>query len=273
MRNKVLIFLCFLLFSNCCLVNAQRTKDLTGKVTANGEDVTGVVVKNITTENATITNDEGLFEIPVHLNDTLIFLAVQYKNKVLPVASEIFNTDFVTVPLVDFVNELDEVVVSPYNLSGAIDKDIQNLTLEKDVSAEALGLPNANVKIITQSERKLQEASKMSVTGGGGFGGAGGAFSINPIINAITGRTKMLKKRVAVDKKYTQTQAAQASFEVIFFTQTLKIPEGNIDDFMYYCEVDTAFQKTIETGDQLKLWEFLRVKSSEYRKNNSLSEK
>jgi hypothetical protein len=268
MRNKVLIFLCFLLFSNCCLVNAQRTKDLTGKVTANGEDVTGVVVKNITTENATITNDEGLFEIPVHLNDTLIFLAVQYKNKVLPVASEIFNTDFVTVPLVDFVNELDEVVVSPYNLSGAIDKDIQNLTLEKDVSAEALGLPNSNVKIITQSERKLQEASKGMYSLKAPL-----AVNINPIINAITGRTKMLKKRVAVDKKYTQTQAAQASFEVIFFTQTLKIPEGNIDDFMYYCEVDTAFQKTIETGDQLKLWEFLRVKSLEYRKNNSLSEK
>ncbi len=247
-------------------LHAQQIKDFQGKVVAQGKDVTGVVVRNINSQKATITDENGDFEIPVKQNDTLIFLAVQFKNKIIPITSEIFKTNFITVPLEEFVNELDEVVVSPYNLSGDIDKDIENLKLEKDVSAETLALPNANKRIVTQSERKLQQATSTQTTGAG-------IVALTPILNAITGRTKMLKKRLAIDKKYGQTQTTQESFELLFFTQTLRIPKEKIHDFMYYCEVDSTFEGIVETNDQLKMWEFLRMKSLEYRHNNGLYEK
>ena len=168
------------------------------------------------------------------------------------------------------MNELKEVVVTPYNLTGDLTKDIDRVTLEKDVSAEALNLPNAHRRIPTQSERKLQEASSMSMTAGGGLGGAGGGMSLNPIINAITGRTKMLKNRVKVDKTYAQTQQVQGFYADSLFVSTLKIPMDRIEDFMYFCEVDEAFQTAVELGDKLQILDIMIQKSRAYRESNNL---
>ncbi|NNL09713.1 MAG: hypothetical protein HKP38_10865, partial [Croceitalea sp.] len=135
----------------------------------------------------------------------------------------------------------------------------------KDVSAEALGLPNAQQKIPTQSERKLQQATY-------GKFNLGMILSppLDPIINAITGRTKMLKNRVKVDGAYARTQRVQNFYTDSIFMADLKIPIEKIEDFMYFCEVDNAFQKTVDTHDKLKIWEFLVQKSRLYRENNNL---
>lgn len=241
------------------LTIAQNTKQLKGKVVAKDRDVTGVVVQNTTNEKATITDVDGSFTIQVALNDTLVFSAVQFKRKVIPITPSFFNATFLTIPLEEFVNELDEVVVQPFNLSGRLGSDVTGLKLEKDVSAEALGLPNAHVRVVTQSERKLYEATS-----------GGGLIPLNPILNAITGRTKMLKNRVKVDAKYARTQRVQDFYVDSIFKSDLKIPYEKINDFMYFCEVDSVFQATVDTHDQLKIWEFLVQKSVIYRENNDL---
>ncbi|WP_350287955.1 carboxypeptidase-like regulatory domain-containing protein [uncultured Croceitalea sp.] len=232
---------------------------------AKDKDVTGVTIQNISTKRATITDLDGNFSIEVKLNDTLVFSAVQFKRKVLPISKALMETPFITVPLEEFVNELREVVVQPFDLSGNLDTDVTGLQLSKDVSAEALGLPNAHSKIPTQSERKLQQATY-------------GKFNLgmiltpplDPIINAITGRTKMLKKRVKTDQTYARTRRVQDFYVDSLFVSELKIPEEKIDDFMYFCEVDPIFQTTVDTHDRLRIWDFLVKKSLAYRENNGL---
>lgn len=264
MRNSLLLTL-LLLVSFSGFTQNQESKQLRGRVSSRNSDVVGVVVQNISSERAVITDIEGNFSILVKLNDTLVFSAVQYKRKVLPVNEVLFNTSFITVPLDEFVNELDEVVVKPYNLSGDLDKDLGELQLEKDVSAEALGLPNADVKIITQSERKLQQATY-------GKFNVGMILSppLDPIINAITGRTKMLKNRVKVDNTYARTQRVQDFYADSLFLTILKIPIEKIDDFMYFCEVDQKFQHVVDSKDKLKILDFMVSKSRAYRENNKL---
>lgn len=246
---------------------AQETpiKELRGRVLASGEDVTGVVVRNASSDRATITDAEGNFAIPVKLNDTLVFLAVQFKTKKLPVTRLLYNTSFVNVPLEPFVNELQEVVVQPFDLTGDLSKDAEKLELPQDVSAEALGLPNAQQKIPTQSERKLQQA-----TYGKFHLGMILTPPLDPIINAITGRTKKLKERVAIDRKYALTQQVQQSIVDSLFIDTLKIPKERIADFMYFCEADPNFNEVVDSGDQLRVWQFMIDKSEAYRKNNGL---
>ncbi|MAU15349.1 MAG: hypothetical protein CMH46_07395 [Muricauda sp.] len=246
------------------------TKLLQGRVTSTDKDVVGVVVQNITTKDAVITDLEGNFMINVRVNDTLVFSAVHFMKKSLPVTPALFQSNFIEVPMQEFVNQLKEVVVRPYDLTGDLSLDVDRVTLEKDVSAEALNLPNAHQRIPTQSERKLQEASGMKVMGGGGIGGAGGALSLNPIINAITGRTKMLKNRVRIDKAYAQTQQVKSFYADSLFVTTLKIPMDKIDDFMYFCEVDESFQAAIESQDKLRIWDVIMNKSRAYRQNNNL---
>ncbi len=264
MRSSLLCAL-LVLVSFFGLAQDQNSKQLQGRVSSRNSDVVGVVVQNVTTERAVITDVDGNFSILVKLNDTLVFSAVQYKRKVLPINEVLFNTSFITVPLDQFVNELEEVVVKPYNLSGDLDKDLGGLQLEKDVSAEALGLPNADVNVITQSERKLQQATY-------GKFNVGMILSppLDPIINAITGRTKMLKNRVKVDKTYARTERVQDFYTDSLFLTILKIPIEKIDDFMYFCEVDQKFQNVVDSHDKLKILDFMVSKSRAYRKNNDL---
>ena len=53
-----------------------ETKILQGKVISADKDVVGVVVQNVTTADAVITDLEGNFSIRVRVNDTLLFSAV-----------------------------------------------------------------------------------------------------------------------------------------------------------------------------------------------------
>lgn len=256
--DKTVLFIA-LLFNISFAIGQQSSKQLQGRIVSDNADVTGITIQNSNTERATITDFEGNFSIQVREGDTLVFSAVQFKRKILPVSKALMNSAFVQIPLEEFVNELDEVTVQPFGLSGDISKDLTNLQLAKDVSAEALDLPNADVKIITQSERKLFEATTGS-----------GLVPLNPILNWITGRTKMLKNRVAIEEKYGRTQQVRAFYVDSLFTSDLGVPAKKIDDFMYFCEIDDTFQELVSTGDQLRLWEYLLDRSKLYRKNNGL---
>src|SRR5690606_24604649 len=159
----------------------DRTKTLQGRVTSPTMDVVGVVIQNKASGAAVITDLDGNFGIGAKLGDTLVFSAVHFHRKFLPVTESLYNSSFVEVPMVAFVNELREVVVRPYNLSGNLDQDIGNLELERDVGAEALGLPNAGRRIPTQNERMLQEAGSLKGMGLGLLT----SVPLNPLINAI----------------------------------------------------------------------------------------
>ncbi|TKD59240.1 hypothetical protein FBT53_13540 [Flavobacterium sp. ASW18X] len=246
-------------------VTAQE-KTLNGRVIAEQEDVTGVTIQNLRSQKATITDFDGNFSIAVKEDDTLVFSSVQLKRKVVSVNKLLMNTSYVTVPMEPFVNELREVVVRPFGLSGDLSKDVGTLNT-KVVDKYSLGLPNADVKIPTQSERKLQEASK-------------GTYSLKnplrvgvlPLINAITGRTKMLKKRVATDNNYARTERVKNFYVDSIFLIEFKIPVNKVDDFMYFCEVDPEFQQLVARKDQLKLWAYMQRRSAIYRENNGIQE-
>ncbi|MFS4457485.1 carboxypeptidase-like regulatory domain-containing protein [Maribacter sp. 2304DJ31-5] len=257
MRNKFLIFF----LGGSVLISAQSgpKKDLEGKVSSKSGDVAATHVLNTTTQRATITDINGFFSIPVHLNDTLVFSAVQFKKKQIVVTRSIFESKSLSVPLEDVLTQLDEVVVTPYNLSGDIFKDLETLRIKPIVTASTLGLPNAYVRVLTKPERELFEA-----TSGGGF------LPLNPILNGISGRTKMLKKRVARDRLYGRTERVREFYVDSLYSTELKIPNTKIDDFFYFCEVDPTFQTVVDTHDLFKIWEYLKTKSLLYRKHNNL---
>lgn len=259
MKKSSLLGIYFFLACFCSQAQTLSSTNLQGKVVSETKDIADVHVLNTTTKKATITNAYGYFSIPVRLNDTLVFSAVQFKRKEMVISTSMLESKIIFVTLEEGLTELDEVVVMPYNLSGTLDQDVENLETEPVVTASTLGLPNAYVKPPTKAERELYEA----VSGAG-------LVPLNPILNAISGRTKMLKKRLARDKKYARTGRVRAFYADSLFIGELKIPEAKIDDFMYFCEVDTEFSALVDTHDRLKIWSFLRQKSVVYRENNGL---
>ncbi|MGB5227796.1 MAG: carboxypeptidase-like regulatory domain-containing protein [Eudoraea sp.] len=252
-RNKKFFLIFFLV-----VINASAQSfffRLEGKVTSIDKGVPDVHVMNTSANRATITNADGLFSISAKLNDTILFSAVQYKRKTMVVSRAMLESSSIIVPLEEFINELDEVVVRPYNLSGDLSRDMNILKTEKVYVASTLGLPNAYVKPISQAERKLNEAT----TGGG-------IVPLNPIINAISGRTKYLKRVLATQEKYARTIRVREYYADSLFVKYLKVQENKIEDFMYFCEVDTTFSTVVDSRDKLKIWEYLKLRSTAYLK-------
>jgi len=258
MIKNSLICIGFLLISSSLGAQSLFSKKLKGRVYSNDGDVAATNILNITANKGTITDTDGFFSITANPNDTLVFSAVQFKKKEIVITQGIINQGFLNVLLEDALNELDEVVVTPYNLTGDITKDIDLIQTEPVVTSSTLGLPNAYVKPISKAERELYAAT------------ANPFMSFDPLINAISGRTKMLKKRVARNNLYSRTEKVKAFYADSLFRIDLKIPEEKVDDLLYFCEVDTAFQAAVDTEDRLKIWEYIRKKSIVYRENNDL---
>ena len=235
------------------------SKKIEGKVYSKGGDVTATHVLNTTSKKATITDSNGFFSIMAKLNDTLVFSAVQFKKKMVVVTVNVLESKLLYVPLEEALTQLDEVIVMPYNLSGDMTKDLARMQIEPIVTASTLGLPNAYVIPPTKAERELNEAT----TGGG-------IIPLNPVLNAISGRTKMLKNRIARNEKYERTLRVRAFYADSLYQKEFKIPEDNIANFMYFCEVDPDFQAIVDSHDRFRIWEFMRKKSLVYRENNDL---
>jgi len=260
--RKVAVFMLLVFLSSVFFAHAQQRKDLEGRVFSKDGDVAGTHVMNITTQKGTITKADGFFSIPVHLNDTLVFSAVQYKRKTVPVNLAVLESIFLNVFLVEGEIKLDEVLVMPYNLTGDLFKDLDSLKIGSSINASSLGLPNADVKSPTQSQRKLYTARTWDIKLV--------SVKLDPLINYFSGRTKMLKARVAREAAYNKIQDTKDLYVDSLFTQGLGIPKNRINDFMFFCEVDATFQPIVDSQDIFRIWEFMRIKSVVYRKNNDL---
>lgn len=248
----------FLLMAPRAVGQTFGQKMLEGKVHSSDGDVAATHVLNTTSKKAAITNIDGLFSIAVHLNDTLVFSAVQYQKKMVVVTSGIWHSKFISVGLEEANFTLDEVVVTPYNLTGELGRDMKRLNVPPPITAASLGLPNAFVRIPTQSERKLFAATANPI------------MSLDPLINAITGRTKMLKQRVAQERKYARTERVKQFYPDSVLIRELKIPQSRLNDFLNFCEIDSDFAAVIDTHDKLKIWDYFSLKSVVYRENNGL---
>lgn len=252
---QYILVTCFILFIASAQGQDAFSDRLEGRVYSDDGDVAATHVLNISTDRATITDSNGFFLIPVRLNDTLVLSAVHYKRKEIVITLNILESKLLLIPLEETLVELDEVIVTPYSLSGNIAKDLSTLHIEPVVTASTLGLPNAYVKLISKAERELFAAT------------ANPYMSLDPLINTITGRKKELKNRVERNKTYARTERVREFYVDSLYTTELRVPQDKIDDFLYFCEVDTAFQSVVDTHDHLAIWEFMREKSVAYLGN------
>ena len=257
-RGKILL-LCFVLMGTTLSAQTLFSKQIEGRVYSESGDVAATHVLNITSDKASITDIDGFFSITANLNDTLVFSAIQFKRKTMLVTRNVLESKLLYVPLEEAITVLDEVIVMPYNLTGDMTLDLDRMVIEPVITASTLGLPNAYVTPPSQAERKLFEATTGS-----------GILPLNPILNGISGRTRMLKERIARNKKYNRTLRVRAFYVDSLYGKELRIPEDNISDFMHFCEVDPDFQTVVDTHDRFKIWEFMRKKSLIYRENNDL---
>jgi len=203
---------------------SQDRSVINGKIAANTSDLEGVYVINAQTEAMTTTDETGAFSILAKEGDTLVFSSIQFKeNKVLLIAENFSDLNF-TVKLNMVMHQLQEVVIRNYN----------------GINATSLGIIPQGQKKYTEAERKLHTATALNPTANAGSM-AGGSISADPLLNFFSGRTAMLKKEVAVEKKEFFMKLLENMFSLDHFINRLQIPLEYVKGFEYYAVENDKF--------------------------------
>ena len=195
-----------------------------GRITANSTDLEGVYVINAQTEVMTTTNDLGAFSIAAKPGDEIVFSSIQFKENRILLQQENFSDINFSVRLNVVMHQLQEVVIKNYN----------------GINAVALGIIPGNQKTYTEAERKLHTATALNATANAGSM-AGGSVSADPLLNFLSGRTAMLKKELAVEKKEFFLKLLERMFTLEHFIDRLKIPAEYVKGFEYYAVENDKF--------------------------------
>jgi hypothetical protein len=172
--------------------------------------------------------------------DLLVFSSVnlEYYRKIIEV--EDLKPAVLIIKMASKTTELKEVVVNEH----------------PEINAVSLGISPKGIKHYTPAERRLKTAGDFKPIQLLGI--LGGSLPVDPILNAISGRTTMLKKELEVEKKEHLLAVFGALFDANYFTKTLKIPADYLKGFQYYCIEDENFAEVLKSKNKTKI-EFLIV--------------
>jgi hypothetical protein len=218
MCNK-LTFIFILLF----VQTGISQKLCNGTILVDGKLAEQVNIVNATTNKSTSSDSDGNFVISVSIGDVLVFSAVNLETKRKVITTDDLRDELVTVKMSRSITPLREVKVNENNA----------------ITAENLRIIPKGQKKYSPAERRVHEAT----TGGG-------IVPLNPILNAISGRTTMLKKEVVAEKNERLLLRLDGWFEEKYYTNYLKIPKDFIKGFHYFLIEDSDFVRALKAKNK-----------------------
>jgi len=218
-----------------------------GQIFADSVETYQVNIININQEIGSISNQEGKYKIRANIGDSILFTSLQHKTYTLRVEGR--NLKAKTSIFLELeINELPEVTINQYQLSGDLSSDIDQVKVNfVDQRQFGFGVPRQLEKI----DREIYSASTGMLT---------------PLIYAITGEDKMLRKRKANAIIQSNKNRVLRNVSADFITKDLNIPRIYVDDFAYFCAEDEQTMTTLEKNDPLALIDELKLKSIAYLK-------
>ena len=242
--NKFILTLGFLLIYSS--VHSQQKIILEGRIIADSLENTQINILNLTSSTGTTNSDLGEFTIEVKENDTLLFSSVHYEKVTIIISEEIISQKFLKVMLTEKVIDLNEVIVKKFDLTGNLSKDIEKIKTYNYFES----IPTSKIPRLTSLGRQLYTARD---------------GDIDPLLNIISGRMKMLEKANENEQLTFDVQEGIDAIEIAVFIRELQIPEEEIINFVYYCATSPSYKKLIENNNYLELLELFKEKAPVFR--------
>ena len=239
MKNIVLVAFA-LLMSGWSFAQEDRQL-LRGKVLYRSSNVPNEHVVNTTSGEATITDDDGEFIIPVKEGDQVVFTAVNFQLEVVTISPEILQKNRLVVEVTEKVRELDEVVVTPENQARFLEvknEDFKEFDYEIDRGTEVENVAES------RTVRGMKD----------------GINFVN-IFKAL-----MKTRKVAGEEKapLKVSEVLRHVYDDEFFVVDLKLPQDKIDAFLLYCDDKVPSQTLLRKENEFQLIDFLVTQSKEY---------
>ena len=226
---KHLFFL--LIFSFITNYSLAQDQTLTGFV-ENSEDnspIPSVHVINLSQVVGVISDEKGKFEVPAKLNDTLYLSYLGYKPIKVRVTNDLLKFKNSKIQLTELAYALEEVIVSPYKLTGYLEIDARNIPISRSFRYSIPGLPS-----------KGYEGGSRNI----------GAFSkiVNSIFNPadflynLFGKNpRLLNKLKQMKDDYRIRELLASKFDRETLKELLQVEKVDIDEILRNCNYSDNF--------------------------------
>lgn len=250
MKNNFTFLFIYFFIIHQAVAQTNVEKWINGQVTVNNvSPLEGVNITNTSSKVMAVSDEYGHFSILAKEGDIISFSLINYEHLRKFINKQEFNLGSIAVNLTPKTIELNEVVINKHS----------------NITAENLGIiPKDQVKLTT-AERRLQTAGEFKPIMLLGL--LGGSMPLDPVINAITGRTTMLRKDLAVERKEFLMVKLGNLFEDKYYVETLKIPEELIKGFQYYCIENPDFARSLKEKNKTITMFLIVGLASEFNKN------
>ncbi len=242
MKKFYLFLLCIGLLSPAAAQEEERSL-LRGTVLYRNSVVPSENVINTTAQQATITDEQGRFAIPVKEGDELVFMALNYQLQVVKITPEILKNNRLVVEVTEKVTELDEVVVSPEDQEEFIrlsNEDFKGFDYETDQTTDVVNI--AEDPTVRGMQYGLNFVSIFKL-----------------LASAIEGDKKQEVPPLKVSEVLRQV------YDDSFFVRDLKIPQQQIDAFLVYCDNQLPPRNLLRKENEFQLIDFLVTQSEAFR--------
>ncbi len=260
MKN-LLYFL--LIFITSIDLNAQITQrvEVNGRIIVSANDVEGVTVFNSSSNKGTVTNAKGEFTIEVRVNDAIEFSALQFENFSVNIDEKILSNRYFTVYLVERINKLDEVIITPYDmLTGNIVADVKSIeTFNPQLDAIYFGVNEVYAYEFTDDYKS--EVVNIAMTPQ--------QFELSPDLVKILGGFlqpvfKSNKNQLENKIKNNESLDLTDLYGKEFLSHTFKIPEERVEEFIAYVESNKLDLHLLDKGKEVQLIEHLFAQSRQF---------
>ena len=251
MRKFLTLSFCLI----CTFIYSQDSKNrVTGKVESESSKTSlqNVHVLNLSKVVGTITDEEGVFEINASVNDTLYFSYIGYKPLKIIVTNDLikYEDNDLTFNLTELALALEEVIITPYRLTGYLEIDVKNAPINSSPRYRIIGLPNLGYE---GGRRTRSGISRV----------LGAIFNPADFLNSLFKRNpkKMAKLRlIREDEEIKSLLSTKFDREVL--VQLLGLPKIDINEILRNCSFSDTF---IKEANDLQIMEAINECYDEYK--------
>jgi hypothetical protein len=270
---KIKLLNLFLLISFVSFAQMGERELVVGKIKSDSLEVENITVFNVSSNIGAITDIDGKFSIKVREKDTLVIQGLAYLSTKYIIQKSDLDRDVLEIYLKTRINELNEVEVSPYTLTGMLAVDTKKIkTYTPDFSGIDFSKMKPNDIRDTKPTNSAMPQTMSTLTG----------IDLKLIFGTIgKGISKLIgndtKKISASEKAFNARRLKEVAskpfaehmkelFSNHFFINQLEIKNVDIPMFLAFSE--TTPQELVEylkPENHLKLVEYLIFKAEAFK--------
>ncbi|WP_339888251.1 carboxypeptidase-like regulatory domain-containing protein [uncultured Flavobacterium sp.] len=270
MKNKLLYI--FLLVSFLSFSQVKERDLIVGKIKSDSLDVENITVFNVSSNIGAVTDIDGKFSIKIREKDTLVIQGLAYLSTKYIVQKTDLEKQILEIYLRTKINELNEVEVSPYTLTGVLEVDTGRIkTYTPNLAIDFSKMKPKDIRetrVINTAMPTTLAQTPVNFLAIFGFIGKGIKELVGSDKKKISSSEKAFNEKRLKDvasKPFGEHMKEQ--FSNHFFVNQLKIKNEDIPMFLAFSETSASeLVEFLKPEKHLKLIEYLISKAEAFKK-------